>query len=251
MEYTSYIYAYLDPRKPGEFKFGNYIFEFEPFYIGKGKTTTIYNRMHRHLEFVKNRGIDLTNNQYKFNLIKQILDDNLEPIIIKVEENLTEVNAFNLEKLLIEIIGTRINFKGSLVNISTGGDGGDVFTNNPRKEEIREMRRKQMSGSGNHRFGIKLEETPSHKAKEAGCHWNKGLTRSDELKSKWSEQRSGSKNIKAFPIYQYDLDCHLVAEYSYAKECALKNNYCYKMLLEKIKNGKPYKGFYFRKEKLC
>jgi hypothetical protein len=64
--------------------------------------------MFRHLEFVKNRGIDLTNNQYKFNLIKQILDENLEPIIVKVEENLTEENAFNLEKLLIEIIGTRI-----------------------------------------------------------------------------------------------------------------------------------------------
>lgn len=251
MEYTSYIYAYLDPRKPGEFKFGNYIFEFEPFYIGKGKTTTVYNRMHRHLEFVKNRGIDLTNNQYKFNLIKQILDQNLEPIIIKVEENLTEENAFNLEKLLIEIIGTRINKKGSLVNISTGGDGGDVFTNNPRKEEIREIRRKQMSGSKNHRYGIMLEETPSHKAKETGCHWNKGLKRSDDLKLKWSKQRSGSKNIKAFPIYQYDLDNNLVAEYSYAKECSIVNGFNYVVLLRHVKDQKPYKGFYFRKEKLC
>lgn len=251
MEYTSYIYAYLDPRKPGEFKFGNYIFEFEPFYVGKGKTTTVYNRMYRHLEFVKNRGIDLTNNQYKFNLIKQILDENLEPIIIKVEENLTEENAFNLEKLLIEIIGTRINMKGSLVNISTGGDGGDNFTNNPRKEEIREMRRQQMSGSGNHKYGIKLEDTPSHRAKGMGCHWNKGLKRSDDLKSKWSEQRSGAKNIKAYPIYQYDLDHNLVAEYSYAKECALKNNYSYGMLLKRVKDQKPYKGYYFRKEKLC
>lgn len=251
MEYTSYIYAYLDPRYPGEFKFGNYIFEFEPFYIGKGKTTTVYNRMYRHLEFVKNRGIDLTNNQYKYNLIKQILDENLEPIIIKVEENLTEENAFNLEKLLIHIIGTRINMKGSLVNISTGGDGGDVFTNNPRKEEIREMRRKQMSGSGNHRYGIKLEETPSHKSKESGCHWNKGLKRTEDLKSHFSQQRSGAKNVKAFPIYQYDFDNNLVAEYSYAKECALNNDYNYVVLLRHVKNQKPYKGFYFRKEKIC
>jgi hypothetical protein len=251
MEYTSYIYAYLDPRKSGEFKFGNYIFEFEPFYIGKGKTTTVYNRMYRHLEFVKNRGFDLTNNQYKYNLIKQILDENLEPIIIKVEENLTEENAFNLEKLLIEIIGTRINLKGSLVNISTGGDGGDIFTNNPRKEEIREMRRQQMSGTGNHRYGIKLEDTPSHKAKEAGHHWNKGLKRSEELKNKWSEQRSGSNNIKAYPIYQYDMNFNLIAEYSYAKECAIKNEFSYKMILSHIKDGKPYKGFYFRKEKIC
>ncbi|MGR5910647.1 hypothetical protein ACT7C4_21190 [Bacillus pacificus] len=31
--------------------------------------------------------------------------------------------------------------------------GGDIFTNNPRKEEIREIRRKQMSGKGNHQYG--------------------------------------------------------------------------------------------------
>jgi hypothetical protein len=113
------------------------------------------------------------------------------------------------------------------------------------------MRRKQMSGSGNHRFGIKLEETPSHKAKEEGCHWNKGIKRSDDLKLKWSEQRAGSKNIKAFPIYQYDLDNNLVAEYSYAKECSAVNGFNYVVLLRHVKDQKPYKGFYFRKEKLC
>lgn len=250
MEYTSYIYAYLDPRKPGEYKYGNYIFEFEPFYIGKSKTTTVYNRMYRHLEFVKNRGIDLTNNQYKFNLIKKILEQNLEPIIIKVEENLTEENAFNLEKLLIEIIGTRYNHKGTLVNISLGGDGSDTFSNNPRKEEIREIRRKLMSGEKNHRYGIKLEDTPSHKAKELGCHWNKGIKRSDDLKLKWSEQRSGAKNVKAFPIYQYDLDLNFIAEYSHVKECAVVNNLPYTYLTKRIRENKPYKGFYFKKDKI-
>ncbi len=251
MEYTSYIYAYLDPRKPGEYKYGNYIFEFEPFYIGKSKTTTVYNRMYRHLEFVKNRGFDLTNNQYKYNLIKQILDENLEPIVIKVEENLTEENAFNLEKLLIEIIGTRINLKGSLVNISTGGDGGDNFTNNPRKEEIREMRRKQMSGTGNHRYGIKLEDTPSYKSKESGHHWNKGLKRSKELKEHFSKQRSGANNSKACKVYQYDLDLNFIAEYSHIKECASANNLPYTYLAKKMRENKPYEGFYFRKDKIC
>ncbi len=251
MEYTSYIYAYLDPRKPGEFKFGNYIFEFEPFYIGKGKATTVYNRMYRHLEFVKNRGIDLTNNQYKFNLIKQILDENLEPIIVKVEENLTEENAFNLEKLLIEIIGTRINMKGSLVNISTGGDGGDVFTNNPRKEEIREMRRKQMSGSGNHRYGIKLEDTPSHKSKETGHHWNKGFKHSAETKSKQSETRKGSGNSRAYKVYKYDVDLNFIAEYEYAKLCAEENKINYRQLIGRIIDKREYKGYYYKREKLC
>lgn len=31
--------------------------------------------------------------------------------------------------------------------------GGDYFTHNPRKEEIREIRREQMSGQSNHQYG--------------------------------------------------------------------------------------------------
>jgi len=32
-----YVYALLDPRKNGPFKFDNIVFDYEPFYIGKGK----------------------------------------------------------------------------------------------------------------------------------------------------------------------------------------------------------------------
>ncbi len=38
-------------------------------------------------------------------------------------------------------------------NVKLTAIGGDIFSNNPRKEEIREMRRKQMSGKGNHQYG--------------------------------------------------------------------------------------------------
>lgn len=31
-----YVYALLDPRKPGPFRYGRWKFEYEPFYIGKG-----------------------------------------------------------------------------------------------------------------------------------------------------------------------------------------------------------------------
>ena len=40
-----YVYAYLDPRKPGKFKYGEYEFTHEPFYIGKGTKS----RINRHL----------------------------------------------------------------------------------------------------------------------------------------------------------------------------------------------------------
>lgn len=38
-------------------------------------------------------------------------------------------------------------------NIKMTSIGGDVFTHNPRKEEIRRIRVQQMSGKGNHQFG--------------------------------------------------------------------------------------------------
>lgn len=31
-----YVYALLDPRKPGKYKYGEYEFDYEPFYVGKG-----------------------------------------------------------------------------------------------------------------------------------------------------------------------------------------------------------------------
>lgn len=46
------VYCYLDPRKPGKYIFGEYSFNYEPIYIGKGKLRRI--KSHLYLYKIRN-----------------------------------------------------------------------------------------------------------------------------------------------------------------------------------------------------
>lgn len=92
-----YVYIYLDPRKPESFDYGEFHFDFEPFYVGKGKK----NQWLSHLWIANNPLCK----EYRLNKIRKIQSLGLEPIIIKYKENLTEQEAFDLEKKLIKTIG--------------------------------------------------------------------------------------------------------------------------------------------------
>jgi len=114
-----YCYILLDPTKPGKFQFENFIFEYEPFYVGKGKGARIDG--HDKPKDTK------THKRAKIQKIKKL---GLEVIKIKLFENLTESSAFELEKSTIDLIGRKDKNAGPLLNLCDGGEGvsGKIYT---------------------------------------------------------------------------------------------------------------------------
>jgi len=120
MRNNFYVYIYLDPRKSGLFEYGKYKFDYEPFYVGKGKDDRINDKKNDHCE-------------YKINKIKRL---GFETIRMKIIENLEENYSFEVEKELIKLIGKENLKEGPLTNLVDGGDGTSGYK---FKKEIREI----------------------------------------------------------------------------------------------------------------
>jgi len=99
-----YVYVYLDPMKKGKYVYNDLNFNYEPFYIGKGKGKRIVYGLD-----------DINNSSSKKSRIKHIRRNGFEPIILKIYENLTETMSYYLEKNIINEIGRDKN-NGILVN---------------------------------------------------------------------------------------------------------------------------------------
>ena len=112
-----YIYVYLDTRKKGSYSFGDFHFDYEPFYVGKGTN----DRYLTHLRVAK--GSRKGKNNLVISKIKSILSDGFEPIIIKIIEGLTKENYDSYEISTIKLIGKSCDGLGPLLNITVGGDG--------------------------------------------------------------------------------------------------------------------------------
>ena len=107
-----YCYILLDPSKPGSYQYENFIFEYEPFYVGKG----IGKRINAHDKINDTK----THKRAKIQKIKKL---GLEIIKIKLFENLSESSALELEKSTISLIGRQDKNEGPLLNLTDGGDG--------------------------------------------------------------------------------------------------------------------------------
>jgi len=182
-----YVYAYIRSKDSTTAKAGT------PYYIGKGKGDRAYSKNHR---------VPVPHDRTK---------------IIILEQNLTEIGAFALERRMISWFGRQDLGTGILRNMSEGGEGavgvvrtpdycaklsaankGKVRTQEMRDAQSRKMRGKNV-GPRPHMMGIKQSEETRAKRKASLMGKNKGRVLGPlpfEVKQKLSEAKKGKAKPK-------------------------------------------------------
>jgi len=177
-----YVYVYLDPRKPGNYVYGEYEFGYEPFYVGKGCN----GRAHSHLKRCYNKDFS--------NKIKEIGT----PLIIFHTEHLNEYDAFVLEGKINRAVGRQNNNTGPLCNFVdtiSGGMAGICHTDDAKQK----MREAYKNRTDEIKLRIKQaasiyakERILSEKSRQKISESNKGKHfASEETKQKMSESHKG------------------------------------------------------------
>ena len=186
-----YTYLLIDPRNN------------LPFYVGKGKG----NRCYAHKDeavYYKNR------KSLKLSKIRSILKDGFDPIVKKVEENVSDSKAIDFECLLIAELK---DLGVSLTNMTEGGDGvsGYKHTEEHKKhmsslmvhrvfsEETKQKMRKPKSEQGRINIAKARKESTYRPSEETKKKMSdslkgrpsamKGKTHSEEAKLKMSRAR--------------------------------------------------------------
>lgn len=178
-----YVYALLDPRRPGNFRYGKWLFDHEPFYVGKGCS----DRAQTHWKvFINNLDnpdyVHRRMNPLKDKRFQHLYRRKLEPIVVIKKKTTIEQEAFNCEVALIEII-SRIRYGGPLLNLSAGGIGGGSMTGRTQSDES-----KRKNSESNKKYAASL--TAEQRSKHSASGW------SDKRKSTCSA--TNSQNGKAF-----------------------------------------------------
>lgn len=194
-----YIYAILDTRKPGVYKYGDYEFPFEPFYVGRGTKNRSQNHFSEKI---------LEDGSYKSRLINKIHKETSSlPLVVKLYESITFEESCHLEIVVIKSIGRRNIKTGPLVNMNDGGRGAGK--NQIQSEETRRKRSKTLTGIKRSELTkkrisesksgktIKKRTTPiSEEERQRRSDVQKGKKASFKTKRKMSESKSGKKHSK-------------------------------------------------------
>jgi len=185
-----FVYCFLDPRKPGDFIYGDLKFDYEPIYIGKGKGI----RPQRHFTLYKNY------NTRFYSKLSSIINSDMQPMYLTIRDNLLEKEAFEYEKFFIKLIG-RMENGGVLTNLTDGGEGQSGFKFSDESKKKMSMSRlgkkkKPMSDIG--RLNISLSKIGKISLKKGKTLEEiVGVERSNDIKKKMSDsakERIGDKN---------------------------------------------------------
>ena len=195
---NSYVYTLIDPRNN------------LPFYVGKGSGERCNAHVVEAKYYVKRKSL-------KLNKIRKLMRLGMEPIVVKVEENVSDKQALDLECLLIAEMRD-IGFV--LTNMTDGGDGAQGYKHTEEHKQmmrekfkgriVTEEHRKKMckpkSEQGRKNMALARQTTlyrPSeeHKQKISEAlkgkpNNNKGYKHSDESKAKMSAWRKGRPKPK-------------------------------------------------------
>ena len=170
-----YVYVYLDPRKPGNYVYGEYSFEYEPFYVGKGSNGRAYK--------YKQKGSRCSE---IVNII--LLETTHPPNILIYNEGLSEGLAYSLEERMIAVIGRVSDNTGPLCNVTVGGYGVGSGENHPMfgRHHSSEARKKISQAGTGRVFSTETRQKISDK--------RSGYTTSESAKKNMSIARSGEKH---------------------------------------------------------
>lgn len=171
-----YVYIYLNPLKKGIYTYGPLTFNNEPIYVGKGKK----DRLFIHIKYPDK----IKNNPAFKKTLKEYKSIGVYPDIQKIQDNLSEEDAFNLERKIISSIGRKCSKDGPLLNLTEGGDG---HSKPPSEKWISWL------SDYNKKIGRWVgDNNPSKKRNCSGsCNGFSGKKHTEEARLKMSNSRTG------------------------------------------------------------
>lgn len=153
-----------------------------PFYIGQ--TNNLDKRLKAHIRDIKYKNVKIINIE-KVNIIEEILSNNMQPQILVIDK----VNLLEWQFWEKHYISLYKSFGFKLTNVTNGGEGGDNFNSNIRKDEIRKIKSiqsKQLHAAGILKgFQQILTENPAINEKK-----------NNNIRKRWQDENFKQQQIK-------------------------------------------------------